>query len=356
MHRRTQFRFLCAGTLAAIGIAAPLCVFPACTAAQKYGTVSTFKGGGGGAPWDDQSLAANGAISKIEVWGGRYVDAVRVTYGSNASVIHGGSGVAPGGTLTTIPLAQGEYILMVDGQAGDYVDNLCFTKNNQTRICTGGGGGAAFQMSDNGKALRYLAGNSGTYVDRIGAAFESYSEVDPNSVHSDMTAMKQAVQSAQRKVTKQTLVNNLDIAQRQEFDERQIVTSSSSTNWSNSQTITQQHQVGGEFSYSPPATTGGVGGKVSYSYTNTNSSTNASGGATADSTSQSYGVVVHVKVPAHSKVVATTSWKQMSYTIPITYDIVYYSDAQKTQVICREATVSQLKGVQSFGVKTTFGK
>jgi hypothetical protein len=338
-----------------LALPAPGGASAACTAAQKYGQVKFQYGGPGGAAWSDEQLAVYGPITKIEIWGGRYVDAVRVTYGAYLGPLHGGGGNMPGGSPQTIQLAAGESITAIDGQAGTYVDNICFTKNTQQRICAGGGGGGAFQANEAGKPLRYLTGRSGVYVDKIGGAFANFSDIDPGTVRSDTAAMLQSVQQAQDKVITQTLVNDLDVPQRQKVDERQAVASNSSANWSNSQTITQQHQVGGEISYTPPSDTGGAGGKVSYSYTNTQSSSSSSGGSTSDTTSQSIGVVVNVTVPAHSRIVATTSWKQMSYNIPVYFDVLYFSDATKTQVLCREPVTSMLQGVQSFGVKTTWG-
>jgi hypothetical protein len=348
--RKLRVRILCAALAAGFAGGASA----VCTDEQKYGAALTPQGGPGGAPWSDKALAAYGEITKIEVWGGAYVDAIRVTYGNIAGPLHGGGGGMPGGSPQTITLAPGEFVTMIDGQVGKYVDNLCFTKNTQVRTCTGGGGGGVFQMASGGKAIRYFTGRSGSYVDQISASFENYAGVDPGSVRADPSAMQSALATAQDKVVTQTIVNSLDVPQQQVLDERQVVSSSSSSNWSNSSTLTQTHQVGGEFDYTPPLITGGAGGKVSYSYTNTQSSSNSQGGGTSDSTSQSYGVIVKVTVPPRTQVVATTTWKQASYSIPISYDLVYYSDWLKSQPVCRETTNSVLQGMQSFGVKTTF--
>ena len=63
------------------------------------------------------------------VWHGAYIDAIQLEYSNGISTQkHGGSG----GTLSAFALSLGEFIPILSGTCGDYVDSLTIGTNIQS--------------------------------------------------------------------------------------------------------------------------------------------------------------------------------------------------------------------------------
>jgi len=133
-------------------------------------------GGGGGEAFTDPVLTwepAIQAIASITIGADRYVDSIQITYlladGSRyAAPRHGGDG----GKLHPIVFRDGEHIIAVSGNCGDFVNQIGFTTqdgNGETRVYGpygGGGGGQVFDVV--GDVIGFF-GRCGRYVDAIAA-------------------------------------------------------------------------------------------------------------------------------------------------------------------------------------------
>ncbi|MDP1772167.1 MAG: jacalin-like lectin [Methylobacter sp.] len=131
-----------------------------------------YGGTGGSAFSDDLTQAVQ--ITQINIWSGSEVDAIQAVWskqggGTLTGTKHGGDG----GSLSTIKLASGEYIVRVDGRSGSRTDQLTFTSNLGNKFGPyGGNGGSAFSLP-NLKVGGFL-GRSGSRLDAF-AVFNSVS-------------------------------------------------------------------------------------------------------------------------------------------------------------------------------------
>lgn len=140
----------------------------------KYHFQCPAAGGTGGDPWDDStsSPAEIVGIQSIQLYGGKYIDSIQVTYYlANGSVWQAPLRGGGGGDQTLIPLAQGETIYMITGQSGDVVDGITSIStvhpdgSTSTYGPFGGGGGDGYTLT--GPVVSFY-GRSGEYVDALG--------------------------------------------------------------------------------------------------------------------------------------------------------------------------------------------
>ena len=94
-------------------------------------------GGIGGSDFAD-TPSPEVRITALTVWHGKWVDAIQVFWSDGTSSPKHGGGSGDG---TTIPLADGEYLVGIFGRYGEKVDSIGFVTNN--RVCGpyGGSGG-----------------------------------------------------------------------------------------------------------------------------------------------------------------------------------------------------------------------
>jgi len=137
------------------------------------------EGGGGGSPFDDSGaagLVGNKGVQAIQIRHGQYVDAISVEYAGSPSfgLTHGGNG----GSSDTFRVVDGDYIIQINGRAGNLIDGLQFvTRRGVISSWYGGSGGSPFTWGPFVPAggqplrLRYFTGRSGEYLDALGADF-----------------------------------------------------------------------------------------------------------------------------------------------------------------------------------------
>jgi Jacalin-like lectin domain len=120
-------------------------------------------GGTGGGSFDDGPISS--PLETIGIHAGSYVDALVLTYG-NTQMIHGGGGGQANNSFT---LNNGEFITMLVGRAGDYIDQLQIVTNQRSYGPFGGSGGNPFviQLPPNWGVVKFW-GQSGSYLDALG--------------------------------------------------------------------------------------------------------------------------------------------------------------------------------------------
>merc|ERR1712141_154984 len=125
-----------------------------------------YGGNDGEAFTDGGNIHLNGPPTKIEIRAKNYVDAIRFTYGDTTTEWHGGSGGSEGGG--TCELDDGEQIIIVQGLARKYIDQLEFVTSSG-RVCGpyGGREGDDFVSSFPGCFLSYISGASKNWVDSL---------------------------------------------------------------------------------------------------------------------------------------------------------------------------------------------
>lgn len=367
----------------------PLIADGQCSQAQL--TIQGTGHGGccGDGQWDDRSKIniTTQPITKIEIWSGSYVDAIRLTYGNQIGPLHGGdisgccSGQNPGGQSHVINLGPGEYVNRITGSAGKYVDRLCFTTTLQPEQCFGGGGGSLFaEDMQMGRPLRGIAGASGKYLDGIVFLYGPYSQIDVSTFKYDQAALNQALAAAPIKYFVEEGQNTGTTTLNQQFTQSNQLTHTESIQLTQTQTSSTTGTVTAGFSISgsasdiplgyvaslrklPPgggilsrAASGGGGGtgvNGSFTYSWTETVTNTAQQTTTDQTQTNTGWVESYALPGNTKARLVTTWKQMNdVDLPVTYDLVYYSD-DKSEV-CRNNLKGVLRGSGASSLSYVF--
>lgn len=122
----------------------------------------------GGDRFDDvtrQMILDQQALTVVTLVGARLVDRIISAFGPK-TVQHGGGGGQP---VTPLRLQPGEFITVVKGRAGKYVDNLSLSTSEGQTVTCGRDGGDPFEWTVPAESVVVgFAGRSGAYIDRIG--------------------------------------------------------------------------------------------------------------------------------------------------------------------------------------------
>jgi hypothetical protein len=129
--------------------------------------------GGSGGNWFGDGVPADGVgVSQILVWHGDYIDAIQLKFSDGTMTPkHGGSG----GNLTTFALGPGEFISMLSGRYGSYIDSLTISTNVKNFPAIGGNGGSQdyiYGAFTNAEVIGFI-GASGSYMDALGIVARS---------------------------------------------------------------------------------------------------------------------------------------------------------------------------------------
>lgn len=135
-------------------------------------------GGIGGSDFEDIP-PANARIKSLTVWYREWVDAIQVFWSDGTSSQKHGGGSGDG---TTIPLADGEYLVGISGKYGAKVDSIRFVTNQGTHGPYGGDGGDVKYHYNDAKhedvkptspsvTIVGFWGRAGDHIDAIGCVF-----------------------------------------------------------------------------------------------------------------------------------------------------------------------------------------
>lgn len=331
---------------------------PDCVPAQKILPLQSSRGGGGGNPFDDKAIALqNGEITKIEIWAGDVVDAIKVTYGvSGFSPRHGGGLGQSGGTYKVLELKPGDFITEITGQSGDVVDKLCFSVNGGASTCYGGGGGKAFQVSSNGRPLRAIAGRSADSLDNIGFYFGNKASIDVGSIKYDDKTLESAIATAPDQRAYQILTNTSQTSPTVTYSDTTERSYSETIFWQNEVAESDTHSVGVKFTIGNKAgPTGGVEGsaELNYQYTHTNQVTKTNGNSKTTGVTNTKAYSTQIALPPGQSVRVTSNWKELTFDLPFSYYMNYWND-DDSQPVCRQLQKGVIRGIGSFGIRHTF--
>ena len=322
-----------------------------CTDDKKILAYKDSVGRNGGKEWDDRQNALDGGlITKIEIWAGKYVDGIEVTYGDGRKippVHHGGYG----GEKHVLNLKPGDVITQVKGRAAKYVDQICFYVNgNESNTCYGRTGGDPFAFSASGLPLRSFKGRSDTLIDQLAFAFGNQTKIDTKSIKFDQAELDNQVAGAKTGSVEQTVVNNSGIKQKITYSKTNTLTHATSMSWKNEVGETLSHQLGTKIAFVAGNATKQVGFELSYTFTKTNSITTTNEQSRTDQDSESNGWSVEVEVPAHTKLRATTTWRDVSVDFNYSYNLLYLNANEET--VCEvPVTNAIVHGKDSFAVE-----
>ncbi|MEA3109229.1 MAG: zymogen granule rane protein 16 [Gammaproteobacteria bacterium] len=321
-----------------------------CNPEDKIMPAAGSVGGNGGSPFDDRLYAASGEISKIEIWAGDYVDAIKVTYGeAGFAPIHGGGGRNPGGGYSVLTLQPGDYITEISGAGQDLVDRLCFSVNGRAPSCYGGGGGSRFSISSAGLPLRSIAGRAADVLDRASFSFGNRTSIDIASVRYDTAALDQALALAPAQIFTEVLDNRSDSTPIVNYSQQSQLTHSETISWNNETAESDTHSVGAKLTFGKKDV---ASAEFSYQYQHSSSVKKSNGQSTVDANSVTTGWSVSVPVAPGKKIRATTTWKNVTLDLPFTYNLVYRDS--RGQEVCQQAQTGRLRGVSSFGLAHRF--
>ena len=134
-------------------------------------------GGGGGGPFNDESLLQAGTrVARVVIRTGALVDSVEITHARpNGSLVdlphHGGFG----GGEQRLDLNIGERITQIDGRYGQLVDSINI-RTTQNRVLSGGGDGGVdgyVYQAPPGFEIVGFFGRSGELMDAIGVVLRA---------------------------------------------------------------------------------------------------------------------------------------------------------------------------------------
>lgn len=128
---------------------------------------SAFYGGNGGNSFAD-NLTETTALVGLIVYSGEMVDSIQGVFSTTSgSTITGTRYGGDGGDRHEIKLDQGDYIVRVEGRAGDKIDQVKFLTARGAQFGPyGGGGGNPFTIS--GVHVGGFYGRSGSLIDQLG--------------------------------------------------------------------------------------------------------------------------------------------------------------------------------------------
>ena len=138
--------------------------------AAEYFSHCGPSGGFGGENFEDHSLGGR-RIKEVRIYSGVFIDSIQVVYTNQANdTLSGTKHGGPGGGLGVLKLASDEYIKLVGGKYGSYVDSIYMVTNKeQVKKWGGAGGNVDFSYEvPPGTHIHGFFGRAGKYLDSIG--------------------------------------------------------------------------------------------------------------------------------------------------------------------------------------------
>jgi hypothetical protein len=298
-------------------------------------TISPTVGGGkihGQQFVDPEDIVSKGSITSIEVHYDDYIRAIRLTYGQDGiGDLHG----FPYGKKTEWRLKDGERIVRVEGECGNYLTKLqFFTDGGDRSPVFGGKKGSPFAVSDSsGGALRTISGWANLKrheslqraIDRLTLHFGAPYYI--KEIKYDLAPLEAAkLKAAPYQVARMELPNRSSVEQQVVYKQKKTVTTE--------KTLTFEQSFGLKFGQKISASlTAGLGkiaeAKVESEFNWEFSSNTKLGQSYTNSQSQEVSWSIPVKVPAHSKVIAISTMRQYKAKIPFTYTIAWYEGSRE---------------------------
>lgn len=338
------------GLLAGSAIAQGL---PTCKDSDKI--VQSYSAGGregeGNDEWNESDYVRYGPITQVEVWAGRYVDAIRVKYGNIFGQKHGGGG----GDYQHFDLQPGEFITQISGKADRYVDRICFQTNQRPSLtCMGGDGGNDFQTQQPDARVVAFGGRAGDFDNKLIFIYGRPWRAIDGSFQYDSGALANAVSNTPGEQATQTFTNRSGVTQTYTYSKQLSETDISKVEWRDESNniwkagieLTLGHKAGAA---------GGTEGGVKLSFEYTRSELHSRAGSTENQRNKTQAWTYPVTVPPHSQVTATATWYNVPLNLDVKYTAVYYDGVanENERDACQEARSTRFQGVASTSVNVT---
>jgi hypothetical protein len=270
---------------------------------------------------DPEDIVASGPITSIEVLHAGFIHGIRLTYGRDGiGSFHG----LEYGTRTLWKVPEGERIVRVEGESGNYINRLqFFTDGGNRSPVFGTSGPNRFAVSDrDGGALRTIRGwanlQRAKSLNRalVCVTLHFGAPYFIKEIKYDDDALEAAkLKAAPYQVARMELPNRTSVEQQVVYEQKRTVTTE--------KTMTFAQSFGLSFGQSISAGLS-LGVKVEAEAKWQFSSETKFGLSYTNTTSEEVSWSIPVKVPPHSKVVATSTMRQYKARIPFTYTVAWY--------------------------------
>jgi hypothetical protein len=276
---------------------------------------------------DPEAIVSRGPITKIAVYQSDFIHAIRLWYGSDGvGLANGFTEPAPNIAWKEWEVPEGERITRVEGGiAKDYVVWLqFFTDRGKASDVFGKKRGAPFVVTDPGKgAMRTINGwanfkrHPSLYRAITSLTFQFGAPYFVKKIDFDQRTLDAArLKAPPEQCASQDFTNETSLEQSSTYTNALTLTKTT--------TLTFEQSFGLKFTAEAWLEAGAVlvkaGGKVSFE-------THAdvkSGRSFSSSREESVSWSVPVKVPPHSRVVATSTWRKYRVSVPFTYTVAWY--------------------------------
>lgn len=293
---------------------------------------------------DPEAVVSKGAITKIDVYHAGYIHGIRLWYGSEGvGLLHGFTEGIPSATWV---VPDGETITRVEGQiAGYYISRLqFFTDGGHSSPPFGGTPGKPFVAEDPARgALRTITGQVNLRrhpsLNRAVASmtFHFGAPYFIKSIDYDLAALDAArLETAPERCAGQDFTNRTSLEQSSTYTNSVKVAKTTKLTFEQSVGLKFGQKMIGEVSAKILGL--GVQGSAETSW---EVSASASFGQSYSSTREdTVSWSVPVRVPPHTRVVATSTWRKYRVSIPFTYTIAWYEGTKEN--IKKEVTLPGL--------------
>jgi len=275
---------------------------------------------------DPEEVVGKGPITRVAVYGTEFIHGIRLRYGSDGiGLSHGFTEPVSGLSWAEWDVPDGERITRVEGAiARDYVVWLRFVTDRGTEREFGKKRGRTFVVSDpGGGALRTISGwanhkrHPSLYRAVTSLTFQFGAPYFIKKIDFDEKALDLArLKAAPEQCASQDFTNETSVEQ--------------AASYTNTLTLAKETRVTFESAFGLRFTTeawieaGGKlvkgGGSMSFE----SSAEVRSGRSFSSSREERVSWSVPVRVPPHSRVVASSTWRKYPVSIPFTYTVAWY--------------------------------
>jgi len=275
---------------------------------------------------DPEEVVGKGPITRVAVYGTEFIHGIRLRYGSDGiGLSHGFTEPVSGLSWAEWDVPDGERITRVEGAiARDYIVWLRFVTDRGTEREFGKKRGRTFVVSDpGGGALRTISGwanhkrHPSLYRAVTSLTFQFGAPYFIKKIDFDEKALDLArLKAAPEQCASQDFTNETSVEQ--------------AASYTNTLTLAKETRVTFESAFGLRFTTeawieaGGKlvkgGGSMSFE----SSAEVRSGRSFSSSREEQVSWSVPVRVPPHSRVVASSTWRKYPVSIPFTYTVAWY--------------------------------
>lgn len=276
---------------------------------------------------DPEAVISKGAISRITLYHGDFIYAIRIRYGNDGFAdVHGFTEPIQGIREEEWAVPEGEGITRVEGEIrGHYVSRLqFFTDGGRSSRVFGRLRGRPFAVSDPAKGtLRTIGGWANLLRDRsyhralTSMTFRFGAPYFIKSIDYDTAALDAARRdTAPERCASQDFTNRTSVEQTSSYASSVKVVKTTKLTFEQSVGLTIGARAFAQASVG--LVTAGAEAHWEASATAT------SGQSYSSSKEETIAWSVPVKVPPHARVVATSTWRKYRVNLPFTYTVAWY--------------------------------